>query len=215
MVDSPPSGQSASSGSHRRPALPPEPSPPDTRTPSLSSVTKPGRSPKAIHSVIDDLKRFLAGDLNLAALAAAVQTAIPILETAAKEPDSQPSIERRIDAIENALQAIHRDIKAPKTYATAATAPTAALTPRAPQVAKTLPPRHEREITVKATETEGRTYAEIVRKINTTAGREAAVAARKLPSGDYTITCKTADEKRILETDLTWTTEAFREKASV
>jgi hypothetical protein len=205
MVDSPPSGQSAGGGSRRRPAPPPEPSPPDTRTPSPSSVTKPGRSPEAIHNVIDDLKRFLAGDFNLATLAAAVQAAIPILETAAKEPDSQPSIERRIDAIENALQAIHRDIKAPKTYATAATAPT----PRAPQVAKTLPPRHEREITVKATETEGRTYEEIVRKVNAATGRETAVAARKLPSGDYAITCKTAEEKRQLETDRAWTTEAF------
>ena len=136
-------------------------------------------------------------------MVAAVQAAIPVREEAAKEPDGQSNIEERISAIENALQAIHKDIKAPKTYAAAATVLTAAPAPRAPQVAKTLPPRHEREITVKATETEGRTYAEIVRKINTTAGREAAVAARKLPSGDYTITCKTADEKRILETDLT------------
>ena len=164
---------------------------------------------------MNSLRRFLAGDSDVATLVAAVQAAIPVLEAAAKEPDSQTSIERRIDAIENTLQAIHKDIKAPKTYAAAATAMTAVPAPRAPQTAKTLPPRHEREITVKATETEGRTYAEIVRKINMTAGREAEVAARKLPSGDYTITCKTADEKRMLETDLTWTAEAFGEKASV
>ena len=80
-------------------------------------------------------------------------------------------------------------------YATAATALTAAPAPRAPQVAKTLPPRHKREVTVKAVGTEGRTYEEIVRKVNTATGRETAIAARKLPSGDYAITCKTAEEK--------------------
>lgn len=68
---------------------------------------------------------------------------------------------------------------------------------------------------MKAAETDGRTYAEIVRKINTAAGREAAVAARKLPSGDYAITCKTATEKRMLETDRAWTAAAFGESAAI
>ena len=84
-----------------------------------------------------------------------------------------------------------------------------------PTGSQTLLPRHKREITVKATETEGRTYAEIVRKINTAAGREAAVAARKLPSGEYAITCKTATEKRMLEADRTWTAAAFGESATI
>ena len=48
-----------------------------------------------------------------------------------------------------------------------------------------------------------------------TARREAAVAARQLPSGDYAITCKTTEEKRTLEADPTWTVEAFGENASV
>ena len=77
----------------------------------------------------------------MAAIATAAQTAIPVLEAAqaAEEPKNQTSIERRINAIENALQAIHKDIKAPKTYAAAATVLNAAPAPRAPQVAKTLP----------------------------------------------------------------------------
>ena len=54
-----------------------------------------------------------------------------------------------------------------------------------------------------------------MRKVNAAVGREAAVAARKLPSGDYAITCKTAEEKCILETDRTWTAEAFGENASI
>ena len=215
MVDSPPSRQSAGGGSRHRPAPPPEPSPPDSRTPSPSSNTAPGRSPEAIRSTVISLRRFLAGDSDVATLVAAVQAAIPVLEAAAKEPDSQTSIERRIDAIENTLQAIHKDIKAPKTYAAATTAITAAPLPRAPQIAKALPPRQEREITVKATETEGRTYAEIVRKVNAAAGREAAVAARKLPSGDYAITYKTAAEKQCKESDIDWTAEAFGENASI
>ena len=215
MVDSPPSGQSAGGGSRQRPAPPPEPTPPDSRTPSPSSNATPGRSPEAIRSTVNSLRRFLAGDSDVATLVAAVQAAIPVLEEAAKEPDSQSNIEERISAIENTLQAIHKDIKAPKTYAAATTAPTAAPAPRAPQVAKTLPLRHEREVTVKAAGTEGRTYEEIVRKVNAAIGREAAVAARKLPSGDYAITCKTTEEKRILETDRTWTAEAFGENASI
>jgi len=148
-------------------------------------------------------------------LVAAVRAAIPVLEAAAKEPDSQTSIERRIDDIENALQAIHKEIKAPKIYAAAAITPTAAPTLRAPQVAKTLPPRHEREVTVKAAGTEGRTYEEIVRKVNVAIGKEAAVAARKLLSGDYAVTCKSTAEKQALEADLAWTAEAFGENASI
>ena len=132
MVDSPPSGQSAGGGSRQRPAPPPEPTPPDSRTPSPSSNATPGRSPEAIRSTVNSLRRFLAGDSDVATLVAAVQAAIPVLEEAAKEPDSQSKIEERISAIENALQAIHKDIKAPKTYAAAATAPTAAPAPRAP-----------------------------------------------------------------------------------
>ena len=45
----------------------------------------------------DDLERFLAGDFNVVTLSAAVQAAIPILETAAKGPDNRASIKRRID----------------------------------------------------------------------------------------------------------------------
>lgn len=153
----------------------------------------------------------------MVAIATAAQTAIPILEAAqtAEGPNSCTSIEKRIDAIENALQAIHKDIKAPKTYAAAAAAMTAVPVPRAPQIGKALPLRQEREIAVKATETEGRTYAEIIRKINATAGREVAVAARKLPSGDFAVTCKSTAEKQALEAYLAWTAEAFGENASI
>jgi len=41
------------------------------------------------------------------------------------------------------------------------------------------------------------------------------VAARKLPSGDYAVTCKSTAEKQALEADLTWTAEAFGENASI
>ena len=54
-----------------------------------------------------------------------------------------------------------------------------------------------------------------MRKVNAATGKETAIAARKLPSGDYAITCKTAEEKRQLETDWAWTTEAFGENASI
>ena len=123
MVDPPPVKQNAGGGSRQQAAPPPEPSPPDSRTPSPSSNTAPGRSPEAIRGTVNRLKRFLAGDSDAATLVAAVQAAIPVLEAAAKEPDSQTSIERRIDNIENALQAIHKEIKAPKTYAAAAITP--------------------------------------------------------------------------------------------
>lgn len=64
---------------------------------------------------------------------------------------------------------------------------------------------------MKAAEAKGRTYEEIVRNSNAVVRRTAAVAARKLPSGDYATTCKIAAEKRMLETDWTGTTAAFGE----
>ena len=205
MAEPPPARQSAGRGGRQPSDPPPEPSPPDSRTPSPSRTTASGSNLEVIRRALDDLKRFLADKADLGTVIAAVETAIPVLEAAqGSKPHSLPGIEQRLDAIENSLKEVQKDVKIPRSYAaSAAAATTLAASPRAPQIAKTLPPRHEREITVKATEAEGRTYAEIVRKINTAAGREAAVAARKLPSGDYAITCKTATEKRMLEANHT------------
>lgn len=84
-------------------------------------------------------------------------------------------------------------------------------------LAKPVPARHEREIIITAPnmpeEYTQRSPKDTVQAINTTLRTEAAVAARRLPSGDYAITF--ANPAKIHAQDPTWVKSVFGEEAKV
>jgi hypothetical protein len=90
--------------------------------------------------------------------------------------------------------------------------------PPGPRLAKEVPARQEREIIVRATELPAelanRTAKETITAIQTAAGREGPVAARRLRSGDTAITFLPGTREEFLQ-GREWVTKAFGEGATI
>lgn len=118
---------------------------------------------------------------------------------------------------EAVANAVRQALEKPKpTWAdVAAAAPSGS---RGDPLAKQVPARQARELVVRATsmplELANRTPKQIVQAINTAAGKEGAVAARRLQSGDTVITFEEGTREQYIA-DTAWVQRAFGEGAEI